>query len=331
MGEIIIIIYINCGPLEFSVVNKIKRNSWKRKSFFSKLNREKGGPMVVAKNLLKELDMRKDIYWDLCYRDIPENKSINVMWVVNDVTDLQWAIANKKKVGAKELWAGPNLVVVPQESEGILNHKEIDKIIVPCEWVKEVYESESHELTGKVDIWPVGVDTDFWHLSNLEKKSKEKEGASILVYNKKQDDLCNKIIPIIEHYGKVKTINYGEYNVKEYKQALNDTTFMVWLSLSESQGIALLEALSMDIPILAWDPGYWLYYSKELKREFVCYNASSSPYFSSQCGVKFKSLEDFENKFNEFEYKMGKLEFKPRSYLLKNNLIIGETLRNLQI
>lgn len=253
------------------------------------------------------------------------------MWVVNDVNDLRWAIANKGKIGTKELWAGPNLVVVPQEAKGVLTSKEIDKIIVPCEWVREVYERESHGLIGKINIWSVGVDTEFWSPSDPIIKNKEKENTNILVYNKKHDEICDKIIPILNHYGKVKTIKYGEYNVNEYKQALNDTTFMVWLSSSESQGLALLEALSMNVPVLAWDSGNWTYYSMELKKEFVCHTSSSSPYFSSQCGLKFKSVGEFESKLIEFIYKVNKLEFKPRNYLFDNNLVIGGTLKNLGV
>ena len=325
------IIFINHDQINFFILDEIKRNLWLRKRFFLTLKQIRGGPKVVAENLIKELDMRHDIHWDICFRDIPKNKSINVMWVVNNVDDLQWAIANKEKVGAKELWAGPNLVVVPQESNGILNSAEIDKIIVPCEWVKQVYERESSTLIRKIYIWPTGVDTEFWSPHNLKEKNEEENNVNILIYNKKQDNLCTKIAPILKQYGEVKTIKYGEYNVNEYKQALNDTTFMVWLSRSESQGLALLEALSMNVPVLVWDSGYWLYYSMQLKKDFEFHASSSSPYFSPQCGLKFKSLEEFENKLIEFKHKMDKLEFKPRDYLFDSNLIIGETLRNMEM
>jgi glycosyltransferase involved in cell wall biosynthesis len=320
------IVYINHEPITFSGIDKIKRKLWRRRRFFSILNQTRGGPSVVAENLLKELEMRQDIHYDLCFREIPKNKSINVLWVVNNVDDLRWAITNKKKVGAKELWAGPNLVVVPQESGGILNSDKIDKVIVPCEWVKEVYERESADLVGKIYVWSVGVDVEFWSPLNVENN----KNSNILVYNKRQDDLCMKLLPILKLHGKVNVIKYGEYTAKEYKQALDDAAFGVWLSMSESQGLALLEALSMNIPVLVWDSCQWKYYSQELKRVFVYHNASSSPYFSSQCGLKFESFEEFENKLIEFEYKMKKSEFMPREYLFDANLVVGKTLINLE-
>lgn len=326
------ILILSNESIEFLFVDLVKRKLSFSYDFLKTFHRARRGPKVVAENLLKELNMQKDIHWSFCFRNIPIKKSINstfILWVVNDVDDLRWAIENKERIGAKELWAGPNLVVVPQESEGILNCNEIDRIIVPCAWVKEVYERESRDLIGKTNIWPVGVDTKFWLPSN--QGIKNKENSTILIYNKEQEDLCNKISPILNNYGKVEVIKYGEYKINEYKQALNNAAFMVWLSMSESQGLALLEALSMNVPVLAWDSSFWLYYSKELKKEFVYHNSSSSPYFSSQCGLKFKSLDEFEKILTNFKHKMDKFEFKPRDYLFENNLIIGETLRNLEI
>lgn len=316
------IVYINREPVRLAGVDKVKRKLWLRRRFFSSLDKVAGGPRVVAENLLKELEMRRDIHWDLCFREAPKNKSINIMWVVNNVDDLQWAIANKEKVGAKELWAGPNLVIVPQESGNILNSGEIDQVIVPCEWVKEFYERESSDLMGKTRIWSAGIDAQSW--SPL--KIKNTDSGNILVYNKNQNSLCDELLPILGKYGKVNVVRYGEYNLKEYKQALNDAVFMVWLSRSESQGFALLEALSMNVPVLAWNPGKWSYQSRELRKEFRHDNASSCPYFSSQCGLKFKSGEDFDNRLIEFMCRMKKSEFRPRDYLFEANLIIGKTI-----
>ena len=156
---------------------------------------------------------------------------------------------------------------------------------------------------------------------------KSKESRNLLVYNKRQDDLCLKLLAVLKKYGEVNVVKYGEYTSKEYRQTLNDAAFMVWLSQSESQGLALLEALSMNVPVLAWDPGQWKYYSQELEKEFIYGNASSCPYFSSQCGLKFESSEEFESKLIEFMHKMKKLQFVPRNYVFEANLVIGKTIR----
>lgn len=316
------ILYINYEPIKFSGVDEIKRKLWSKRRFFLRLSQVAGGPRVVAENLLKELEMRRDIHWDLCFREIPRNKKISIMWVVNNVDDLRWAIAKKEEVGVRELWAGPNLVSLPQECNGILKFQEIDKVIVPCGWVKEHYERESSDLAGKIQVWPVGIDTEFWSPSSTENK----ENSNILVYNKNQDDLCIRLLPILKQHGRVNVIKYGEYTPREYRQALNHATFMIWLSQSESQGLALLEALSMNVPVLAWESREVNYYSADLKEEFIINNVSSCPYFSSQCGLKFESVEELEDKLIEFKDKMERMEFRPRKYLFDANLVIGKTL-----
>ena len=128
---------------------------------------------------------------------------------------------------------------------------------------------------------------------------------------------------MLKSKGNVDEIRYGNYTPGEYRRALNKSTFMVWLSQSESQGLALLEALSMDVPVLAWDPQKWSYYSRQLGRNFT-YSASSSPYFSSKCGMKFLSIEDFEDKLNEFLDSQS--SFTPRKFIIDENLIVGKTL-----
>lgn len=317
------IVLINHEPIRFSGVEGMIRTLWLKRRFFSNLHQISRGPRVVAENLLKELQIRRDIHWNLCFGEAPKNNSINIMWVVNDVNDLRWAIANKEKVGAKELWAGPNLVVVPQESSRILNSEKIDRVIVPCEWVKEVYERESSKLIGKIQVWPVGIDTEFWSPVSTENK----DNSRILVYNKDQNDRCMALVPVLKRYGKVDVLRYGEHSPGEYKEALNNAVCMVWLSQSESQGLALLEALSTNIPVLVWDPGQWSYYSREVNKEFVYDRASSCPYFSPLCGLKFESYEEFEGVLTEFIYKMKKSEFKPRRYLFQANLVIGKTIK----
>jgi glycosyltransferase involved in cell wall biosynthesis len=281
------------------------------------------GPHVVAENLLKELKNRPDIHFDIGFRENQNNNLIDIIWVVNDLEDLSWAIKNKERIGARKLWAGPNLVVIPQEKSGIIASDKIDKVIVPADWVREVYESECPRLIGKIHIWPVGTDTDLWAPKYKKKENRE---YNILVYNKGQDDLFMKIFPILELKGKINQISYGQYSQREYKRALNNSSFMVWLSQSESQGLALLEAFSMNVPVLAWDSREWKYYDINLNKNFK-YPASSAPYFSPMCGMKFNSIEDFEEKLNEFVKAVSSGSFSPRKFLFDENLIIGETLR----
>jgi hypothetical protein len=250
------------------------------------------------------------LYWDFCMRDFPRGEC-EVAWVVNDTADLKWAVRNRRRLEAAELWAGPNIVVVPQEADAILTSDQIDRIIVPTKWVADVYADAYPQLRSRISIWPAAIDADYW--------SPEGEPRTHwLIYNKNEDGLAAEITRALAKLAvNFAQINYGQYSEAEFKNRLNTALGLIWLSRSESQGIALLEAFSMDVPALVWDRGYWEYESRELKRKFVA-PATSAPYFSEACGYRFTDAIDFEAAFERFRENAPR--YHPRQYIMSSGL-----------
>jgi len=247
------------------------------------------------------------LHWDLCLRDFPKI-SCEVAWVVNDPEDLKWAVRNRSRLNTGQVWAGPNIVVVPQEAQGVLTRPEIDRIIVPAKWVADVYSREYPDLRPKISIWPAAIDTNYWAAEYTPK-------MNWIIYNKYQDSLAAHIARVLESMNaKFVQMNYGQYTHDKYRELLKSVKGLIWLSHSESQGIALLEALSMDIPALVWDPGNWKYHSPELKREFTA-GATSAPYFSERCGLRFTAGCEFEPAFKTFSENAS--SYHPRDYILQ--------------
>ena len=60
-------------------------------------------------------------------------------------------------------------------------------------------------------------------------------------------DICNKLGL------KYVVIKYGSYNQEYYKHVLNTSKFGIWVGSHESQGFAVQEALSQNVPLLVWD------------------------------------------------------------------------------
>lgn len=303
-------------PVKYSLLHSLKR----RLRFKNRLN---NGPAVVACNLTKELSRRRDLCWDYCFQDYPCNESVDIMWVVNDRGDLRWAIENKERAGVRELWAGPNLVTVPLEEEGIITHGKIDKIIQPCAWTKNLYDYLVPGLGQKIAVWPAGTDLDFWTSdeNNLKK--------SFLIYNKGHDLLAESIKAWFrEQRINYDVVTYGSYSIKEYKFKLNKSLGMIWLSKTESQGLALLEAMAMGVPALCLHNTLWTYTSPELNRQFAFNAASSAPYFSEQCGMFFNGLGHFcHTAFYDFRDQLPR--YKPREFLTSNNLTVGTSLNHI--
>ena len=103
-------------------------------------------------------------------------------------------------------------------------------------------------------------------------------------------------------------IRYKFYDPQTYKNALNKAIFAVFISRSESQGIALAEAWSMNVPTLVWDPGELTYLGR------VYSSVSASPYLTEDTGKSWKDLKELENVIT----KIPSLQFCPRDWVLKN-------------
>jgi glycosyltransferase involved in cell wall biosynthesis len=93
---------------------------------------------------------------------------------------------------------------------------------------------------------------------------------------------------------------------------------MIFLSEHETQGLARLQAHSCDVPVLAWDKGgFWenpAYFPHK-----VCFSpVSSVPDWDARCGVKFKNIEEFPARLEEFLNLLAEGSFAPREYILEN-------------
>jgi len=279
-----------------------------------------GGPGAVARTLLRQLEIQNPpLHWDFCFRDFSSSQC-EVAWVVNEPADLEWAVRNRDRLHVRELWAGPNLVVVPEEFGGVLKSSRIDRIIVPTEWVADFYSDAYPPLQQRITIWPAAIETSAWMPSARPKKH-------WLVYNKYQDPLAAQITTALQAMrANFVQIDYGTYSESQFRELLAESRGLIWLSRSESQGIALLQALSMDVPALVWNPGTWEYYSPSLKQTFRA-PASSAPYFSEQCGRIFRAFAEFPEVFTRFAAEAA--SYRPRDYIMNSGFDLEENKQRI--
>ena len=92
---------------------------------------------------------------------------------------------------------------------------------------------------------------------------------------------------------------------------------MIVLGRHESQGFAIEEALSCNVPLLVW--------SVTLRKKEYPYrneyqniksNVTTIPYWDERCGEFFLEKEELEETFNKFINKLN--TYKPRDYILEN-------------
>ena len=201
---------------------------------------------------------------------------------------LEQAIRLKQIGVIKVLWAGPNLVVTPTGSGNVLQHPSIDKVVVPSEWVANFYIRLAPVLQGKILVWPAGVDCDvFW--KPLESCNAFETRKTILLFKKlvhgkssRWDLAFQKCCTYLQEIGRhFAVLEYGSFSKETYRRTLAKSCLVVyWTDAPESQGIALAEAWSMNVPTLVSASEFFLYAE-------ACYSASSAPYLVNQCGQFF--------------------------------------------
>lgn len=283
------------------------------------------GPKSVLRSLLAGLE-QLGVNFNYNPKDIKDMGKIVI--VLSNIEALKQAIELKKKKKIKCLLAGPNLVVLPSENRDLICSRYIDTYLVNSEWTKEMYVKDAPELRNKIAIWPAGVDTNYW-------KPGKKKRDYVLVYIKSEAKkiIKNTINLLKENNLMVKIIRYREYKQDEYLKFLQKSKFAVFFSGSESQGIALFEAWSCDVPTLVWNKEYVVISLSE-KEKGKRVPASSAPYLTEKTGLFFKNVSEFKIVFEKFRENFEKNFFQPRKYILQNftdELSVKNLLEIIQI
>lgn len=265
------------------------------------LGKNFGGPNAVFSNLeygLKQIGQPLVVNNDQIF-------PIPAAGVVNGASVLKWAIEQKNIGKIGKILAGPN-IGMPKEHGGIIFHDAIDCFLVPSLWAKEFCLSFKPEFASRIKIWAAGVKT-------LPEATiiKISHGRA-LIYQKNADQI---LLESIKKTLKAKSIpfdiiEYGKYNQEQYYRALRSADFMIFLSASESQGLALHEAWMMNVPTLVWSGGHMK------NGEYEWKNSSSAPYLTPECGMFFPSGEAFALTLNQFLEKLP--GFTPRQHHLNN-------------
>lgn len=247
------------------------------------------GHYAVTRSVLDGLEKIK--YKSYNYNPLFEKELNQNVIVLSGIEVLQKMIKLKEAKKISKIYAGPNIMVRSNEYNGLLGSPVIDKVIVPSEWVKKAYIEDMPSLEEKIIIWAAGVNENLFDEnlnSNFEKK--------ILIYNKFQNiEFIDSITNLLSSLNlKYHIINYGEYKLEDYKHKLMQSSLMLFLSNSESQGIAVHEAWFMNVPTFILQTEN-LVINNKVYSEF-----SSAPYVEEKNGDYFKNITELTSLLKNF-------------------------------
>lgn len=266
------------------------------------------GHPAVTKSLLRGLKLNKFFFH---FNDYKINH-YDICWVLSGVKTLKYALNVRDNY--KFLVVGPNVVNMPNDANNILIDNRIDLILVPSKWIKCAY--AQYIKQKKIACWYSGVNEKFFS-NNITKKKKK-----VLIYFKTLNYILLEKIKVLLNKKNIDIIiiKYGNYKQAEFKKALSIVDFAIFISQSESQGIALAESWSMNVPTFVWK-------KKISKINNVKYKyTSAAPYLSSETGFFFCNIKQLE-KIIENYYK-NKFELNPRRWIL-NNMTDKQSVKNI--
>ena len=234
--------------------------------------------------------------------DINRINECDVIYSPTDIFTLP--IANKKII------YGPHFSVYPDEKINFIKNQNY-VYIQPSQWVIDDLWNHFDISQGlNIKAVPFGVDTEMFKPdNNMTNKDK------IFIYYKNRDpnelELLKKFLQ--EKNYNYTIFTYGGYYEHQYIEYLKESKFGIFLDAHESQGFALEEALSMNVPLLVWQVKY-LY--QEYRSNYGNYKATSIPYWNEDCGEFFYDNNELEQTFNKFINNLQ--NYKPREFILNN-------------
>jgi glycosyltransferase involved in cell wall biosynthesis len=186
-------------------------------------------------------------------------------------------------------------------------------------WVVE-FVKEQGNLGIETCTLPFAVDVErFKRDEPLEYK------YDCFIYEKHRDiKIFQEVTNYVKSLGlKYKVFNtHKKYDEEEYLEVLKNVRFGIWLDSHESQGFALQEALSCNVPLVVLDAksvfdernekGEVAYAAEQGKYKWL---ATTCPYWHECCGFKDQSLDVLKTNIVRMTKEYSR--FKPREFVLE--------------
>jgi hypothetical protein len=216
-------------------------------------------------------------------------------------------------------WKLPNPAVLgvgmydhPRLAPRLMEDPRYRLYLVPSDWVRAMFEPYYGE---RCRVWFAGTDLAEW----ADTRGREKT-TDVLVYDKihwnrhsYEPEFLEPITASLARRGlRTETLRYGQHDHATYRAALARSRALLYLGEHETQGFAVQEALASNVPVLAWDNGFWLDPQREAYG-LEPVRACSVPYFSGECGDRFRGLDEFDSTLDRFWARLG--EYEPRRFV----------------
>ena len=259
-------------------------------------------PDFHAKNKIGLINILNYLQWPYHFGNMNDINNYDIIYSPSSPIDTS-------KYPDKKFIFGPHFSVFPNNKITQINNIHNSIYIQPSEWVVDLWIQMGAQQYIPIKSFCFPVDTDKFNNAN---KVRDK----VFIYFKRRQP---KELQFIEEYFKKMNIEYVIFDyIKRYKEEdyisyLQESKYGLILDAHESQGFAIQEAMSCNVPVLVWNTKFM---SQEYGSNYKNIPCTTIPYWSEQCGEFFYEPQEFECKYNEF---INKLEtYEPRKYVMEH-------------
>jgi hypothetical protein len=236
-----------------------------------KLSGKYSGPDAVLDSLTRGLTAL-----GIPFEVNPARPAYGIVHVLSGVRALSDMITLKRNGKISKLIVGPTLVVRPEDHDSIISSPEIDVILQPAEWVRSYYLSKRPQLADKIKVWAAG--------SLIPDTESTRTGPWIIYFKNYGEQELDQIKDILSEKNLDHVIlHYGSFKRREFYDLLKDASGMIYLSQSESQGIALQEAWLRNVPTLVLRSSGFAYQNDTWSDPKI-----NAPYLTDRLGAFFE-------------------------------------------
>lgn len=213
---------------------------------------------------------------------------------------------------------GPHFSVFPNDQLIRMIHSgSCIQYILPCRWTIDFwidwFIKNSIELHDKFKLlsYPFPVNTErFKEIKPIQERN------GIMLYYKSRDPQDYSFI--YEYISKlnlpIESFSYSKrYKEEDYIASLQRCRYGIFVDAHESQGFAVEEAMSCNLPLLVWSVRDM---NQEYGSSYPSIPATTVPYWDERCGEVFYTKDEFEGAFNRLTSKLE--TYRPREYILEN-------------
>ena len=173
-------------------------------------------------------------------------------------------------------------------------------------WVCNGLPFDNPEHKRTLAVWGSGVNTDYF--TPIPKSIPRKHDYFVYFKSQKWDELASMHEYLFMNYFKLHgpTLVYYFYNHEEMKEVAQNAKFCIFMSSTETQGLASLEIMACGCPLFVVDQ------TKHINGNYAMDGATSVTCWNNTCGVK----SSMANLAKDFPLFIEKLEsYNPRSFV----------------